>query len=230
MNLLISTIMRDSAQTLEQWYKQLKMLRSHLPDDKIFVSVYENDSVDGTPDLLRGLDMRFTDGYCFCSAKLGSHRYGSVIDADRVRLLADARNNTLDQAVGYLNIADRVISIEADIQYNPLEYSNLVKRSVEYDILSGACIIGNEFYDKWATREQEKDRWYGGRIGEGIESKFATYSCFCVYNPEPMQVGVRFSGTWEGKFDCDTAVICYNYQKCGYNKIAIDFDTKCRQI
>ncbi len=230
MNLLISTIMRDSARNVGRWYNQLQLLKMYLPDDKLYVSVYENDSVDGTPDLLRALDMRFADGYCFSSAKLNTPKYGSVVDANRVKLLADARNNTLDQATGYLDIADRVLSIEADIWYNPLEYASLVKRSVEYDIFSGACLNEGDFYDKWGTRERSGDKWYEGRIGSGVESKFATYSCFCVYNSEPMQNGVRFSGTWEGEFDCDTAVICFAYRRCGYDKIAIDFDTQCKQV
>lgn len=230
MNLLVSTIMRNSGKHVFNWREQLVRLRAELPEHKVYLSVHENDSTDDTVDKLSKCNFKEFDGAIVTSVQLGTPKFGRVKEAERVKLLAAARNATLDQAPEFLSKADKLISIESDISYSPTDYANLIRKSEAYDVISGCCLFEGEFYDKWGTREKEQDVWYYGRIGTGIEEKWATYSCFCVYTAIPFQQGLRFRGFWNGSFDCDAAIICYELRKLGYNNIALDFDTKCEQL
>ena len=50
MNILISSIIRNRITFLDQWAKQLNDLAELNQDINFYLSVYENDSVDGSKD------------------------------------------------------------------------------------------------------------------------------------------------------------------------------------
>ncbi|TDR29061.1 mannosyltransferase 1 (CAP59) [Hydromonas duriensis] len=100
-------------------------------------------------------------------------------------------------------------------------------------------------YDQWATRFSPNSFWEEKVIvkKDYYQMVWSTFNCFCVYNAEPFKAGITFGWknarvqnlnfahtqpqtgqpTAEQYFaDCDTAVVCENFQHHHYSKIAID--------
>ncbi|MEY4570996.1 MAG: Cryptococcal mannosyltransferase 1 [Bacteroidota bacterium] len=226
MKFLISSIIRNREHYLYTWYNQLKETVDSNPDHQFYLSVFENDSTDNSFDLLKSFNFSFFDGVQILNQKLKTRMYGSVVDSERVMLLATYRNKTLKTEL--LNNCDFVICIEPDIKYN-VQDTNKIINNHDYDILSAASTHKNNiFYDTWATRPDDKcDRFYLD-LNQGICKLWSTYSCYCKYNAEPIKKGINFGGFNKrlNKFDCDTAVICENFRENGYNKIAADTSIK----
>lgn len=231
MNILISSIVRNRVTFLNQWAKQLNDLSELNQDINFYLSVYENDSIDGSKDFLKKIDFPLFKDYSLLSEDLLTNQHGSYKDAERVHLLADARNKSILNSP-YLNIIDKVVSIEPDIQYNPEEMRKLLLS--DYDIISARSIerhddLSHHIYDSWATRKNEQDSsWDYSILLEGIMPVWTTFNCFCIYNAEAIRKGCLFSGHNHkiNNFDCDTAVICELFRDNGYNNIVMDCDTK----
>ena len=54
--ILICSIVRDRARYLNLWLNQINMMIDRCPNYEFFLSVYENDSVDGSSKILKSLD------------------------------------------------------------------------------------------------------------------------------------------------------------------------------
>ena len=72
MNILICTILRNESKFLDTWYAQIKQIVTTFKDDHFALSVYENDSSDGTFAKLAAYDWSFLSNHVFTSAKLNS--------------------------------------------------------------------------------------------------------------------------------------------------------------
>ena len=231
MNILISSIVRNRISFLSQWAKQLNDLSELNQDVNFYLSVYENDSTDGSKDFLEKIDFPLFKDYALLSEDLSTNQHGSYKDAERVHLLANARNKSITNSQ-YLNIIDKVVSIEPDIQYDPREMRKLLLS--DYDIISARSIerhddLNYHIYDSWATRKNEKDTsWDYSILLTGVIPVWTTFNCFCVYNAEAIKKGCFFSGHNHkvNNFDCDTAIICELFRDHGYNNIVMDCDTK----
>ncbi len=239
MNILICTIIRNSANTINRYIQQIHTSMDLLANNNInwYISIYENDSVDGTKQLLQQLNLsRFTD-YSIISENIKTTQYPSVVNEDRVRNLSIARNNALTAKNMYLN-ADYVLWIEPDVLYGAdfipilLYHTELITGGI--DIISGINIVSQEAraYDTWATRRTPFEEW-GNRTNDWfinpISQFYSTFNGVCLYNAKPFKEGVRFGYYNErlGKFDCDTVVVCENFRKAGYNKIYINQALNC---
>lgn len=231
MNILISTIVRNRAFFLEQWAAQLNKLSELNQDVNFYLSVYENDSIDGSKEFLKKCNFPLFKDYTLLSEDLSTNEHGSYKNAERVHLLADARNKSIINSP-YLNIIDKVVSVEPDIKYDAEEMRKLLLSN--YDIISARSIerldnLDHHIYDSWATRKYEKDAsWDYSILLDGVMPVWTTFNCFCVYNAEAIKKGCLFSGHNHkiNSFDCDTAVICELFRDYGYDNIVMDCDTK----
>lgn len=238
--ILISTIFRNSEKKLSRYHEQLKILVSGFPDITFLLSIYENDSTDGTKDLLNSLDWSFVQETSIITENVGTSFFGSVVDEQRVKNLSAARNKTLE-AKDFLNKSDLVLSIESDIQYDldcAQKIINFEKNyNIEADIVSAVSCKPSKYerkrlYDLWGTRRTADEEW--GSIDNDGDYKeyYATFNCFCLYKAKPIKEGAKFG--WFNhrlnKFDCDTMVICENFREKGYNKIYINHLAECWHI
>lgn len=260
MKILICTIMRNRADDLAQWYRQIKELVTTDVANEYFLSVYENDSTDGTWDVLKGLDFSFIQYVNIMTETLNTEYFGSVVSAQRVINLANARNKVIYSSGSY-HVADKIVFIETGITYDVADAIACIAKSTNYDILSALSVHKKgdidpksfapeehhfvNIYDSWATRAtpntyNDEHARFGNQL---ITPVWSTFNCFCVYNAEPFKSGISFGWqnvrlkrmaldesnlayrqpTAQSNYsDCDTAVVCENFHRNGYSKVAID--------
>lgn len=235
MNILICTIVRDRVNKLDQWLQQLTSLVEQNKNHCFDLSLYENDSVDGTKDWIEqnSLLLKVFNKAWVKTENLGTKKFGSIANEDRVKLLADARNKCME--IVTIEDYDYVLWIESDVQYNPKDVKILLDNCKNWDILSGVSWHGGyRIYDTWATRLTDNEEWWSGAGKEeklsdedGIIRLASTFNCVCLYRAEAFET-CKFSGYSEKikKFDCDTAVICENFRNHGYNRIGMNMRIK----
>jgi len=225
--ILVSTIVRNRNKFLSMWQRQLSELCKLKPDYKFYLSVFENDSIDGSEATLKSLNYEgFKDVHVNCKT-LNTPAFGSIKNDLRVRLLAEARNTSIYENP-FLDGCDYVLSVEPDIEYSPAEMIKIIDNE-HYDILSARSIeyippAPNHLYDGWGTRNTEKHLdWEPIVEFKGLIDTWTTYNCFCRYNATAIKDRISFSGFNDrlGIPDCDTAVICENFRSSGFNKIGL---------
>ena len=228
-NILISTIVRDRANFLHNWISQLDKICESRPEINFYLSVYENDSVDDSKSILKSIDYSNFKDVSVVTEDLRTPYFESVQSAERVKLLAEARNKTLFEN-NFLQKCDWVISVEPDVKYEINDILRIIDND-DYDILSGRSrhfytpVESQTMYDDWATRKDSSARYWISNVDfDRLMEVWSTYNCFCKYNAEPIKNNVGFSGFNDRiqSHDCDTAVICENFRKEGYTKIALD--------
>jgi len=191
----------------------------------------------------------FSDIFIKCE-NLETQAFGSVVSSQRVLNLANARNECLHQCVD-INSYDYFLSVEADADFHVGTLHYLFDNIQNWDILSGASYypLSKGFYDCWATRRTaNEDRWdkpmgrlfdpsiplfkgplsdlnpksLASRIDEIVEVH-STFNLVCLYRAKPITEGHLFGGYSQNldSFDCDTAVICENFRRAGYNRIGM---------
>jgi hypothetical protein len=227
-HILICTIFRNREKYIHRWHQQILSFVNHFNDIKFSISIYENDSIDNTKKTLEMLDLSKFQHNWRRYDNLQTQYYGSIVNKDRVKNLAEARNLCISQAADHMNDYSKILFIEPDFKYNledAIKILNAEKRyGIELDIISGISEMNGVFYDTWATRRTESETWGRVEIGDGIDRVWSTFNGFCLYNSKPFQNGIKFD--WFNRrlqtFDCDTAVICENFRECGYDRIFIE--------
>ena len=223
MKILICTISRNNAKRLKNWNRQLNTLLDNLlENNSVELSIYENDSTDGTGRILKKyaaeLSKRCTT--TFTSTKLGTeHLIGK--EGARVKNIAAARNNCLEQASD-LNSFDKIIFIETDVIYNPSDVLTLLHHPG--DIVSGYTTNAmGGFYDAWATRKTSEETWWNHGIPSEKTDVWSTFNGICVYSAKAFEEGARFSGInpRTNEIDCDTTVICEVFRAREYANIVM---------
>lgn len=231
--------MRDAENVFERYIRQLADAISVCgPNVNWYLSIYENDSVDATPQLLANLDPQGLVDYSIVSETIGTTKYGSIVSEDRVKNLANSRNKCLEAKDFYKNV-DYILFVETDIIYNPDYIFNLLdfrRFGIEsIDILTGISVLAanpHQVYDTWATRRNDVEE-EGGRFPDWhqypIRDFWSTFNGVALYNAEPFKKGIRFD--WFNKrlnkADCDTTVICELFREAGYNKIIVNQMATC---
>ena len=212
--------MRDREAHLTTWYNQILELMKEYPKDSFSLSIYENDSKDASPNLIKNFDYKSFYEVKIRTELIGTPYYGSVLNKARVEQLAAARNQCLEQID--LNPFDKILWIEPDVQYDPKKMKEIIDKNI--DIASPKSIQpathSHRLYDCWATRVNSADNeWDFGFVGYGWCPVWSTFNCFCVYNAQPFKEGARFIGN-----DCDTVEICKTFRDMGYENIQINLD------
>lgn len=149
-HLLIATIARQCRGSLDTWYSQVLRLAAILKEHGWIctVSVAENDSTDGTAEWISNLPANSYGLEVIVSTqKLGTQQYGSVWSIDRLRNLATARQQCLDQA-GNLSRFSKVAYIEVDVTYDPSWCVELVVA----DHPRAAGLPEPDIYSGWSLR------------------------------------------------------------------------------
>lgn len=228
--ILVYSVVRDEANYIDRYHSQLKDMVETFKDYEFVLSIYENDSTDGTPELIRKKDWSFFSDVSIVSERLKTNKYGSVKSRDRVRNLSIARNKAIE-AKDFLSRADYIMMVEFDMRFSTdvvkqiLEFKNL---EPDFDIVSGLTVNNHPIYDSWATRKgprftsHEEVRLFD-ITSKPYDKYYATSNGVCLYRAEPFREGVRYGyiNLVTKKFDCDTVVVCQNFHKLGYDNIYI---------
>lgn len=231
--ILISTIVRNSEKHLNRWYENIKTLCLLDKDNQYYLSVYENDSIDRSVELLNKFDFSFLEDYKIKSEKLDKPLFGRVINEDRVKLLSESRNKSIYNNK-FLESASHVLVIEPDINYNVKAIVENIINLGDFDIISPRSVDIDKdppcyFYDDWSTRKTSNDlKWKifdkNVLINLGIVSVWSTFNCLCLYKSEPFKRFLTFGYYNErlNRFDSDTAVVCENFRKYRYLNIVLN--------
>ena len=189
-------------------------------DHDVEISLYENDSTDGTKALLKRYSNRLSEKCktTLTSTDLGTeHLIGK--EGARVKNIANARNACIEQASD-LTEFDRIVFVETDVLYKPKEALEILFH--EGDIVSGYTTNAmGQFYDAWVTRKTSDETWWTHGIPTEKMSVWSTFNGICVYASLPFQEGARFAGVnpRTNEIDCDTTVICEVFRAMNYEDI-----------
>lgn len=227
--ILISSIVRNRENTLDNYFLQIEKFIQHLSDNfKFSISIYENDSIDSSKEKLENYDYSSFEKANIICEDIGTPFFGSVIDEQRVINFAKARNETIKDL--NLNEFDWLLIIEPDVIYDLSVSTEIITRKqlqFNPDVYSGVLRMGGQVYDKWGMRRDSQDDW-GDVMSDYLENPikefWTTANGICLYNMEPFKKGLKFSAFNKrlNKYDCDTAVLCEDFREMGYNKIIIN--------
>ena len=201
-NILICSIIRNQAENLDLWHGQLTELVNKLDGYNVYLSVFENDSEDGTQELLYSYDYSiFLEKIIKCQV-LGLRQYGSTHEEERLKNLAFYRQSCIDNFRNkFPDIKlDKVAFIESDIEYNSDWCKELILArhfqafGWEPDIYSGWSLRNLKnpkesmfLYDTAATRRTDSENCYNFNdehkfLGESvIRTGFSHVDSNCVH-------------------------------------------------
>jgi hypothetical protein len=228
--IFIYSIVRNESKYVDRYYKQIKQIVTSFPEYSFMLSIYENDSTDGTPELLQAKDWSFLKDFSFISEKIMTTHYGSVKSKTRVMNLSIARNKAIETK-DFLSRADYVMMIEFDMKFSMDTIKQILefkKLEPDFDIVSGLTVNNHPIYDSWATRKgprftsHEEVRLYD-ITSKPYDKYYATSNGVCLYRAQPFKDGARYGwiNTVTRRFDCDTVVVCQNFHNLGNNNIYI---------
>ena len=228
--ILLYSIIRNEAKFMDGYYNKLKSMVKSFPEYEFYLSIYENDSSDGTKLKIFTKDWSFFKGISIISEDIQTLDYGSVKDADRVRNLSTARNKAIE-AAGFLEFVDYIFMVESDMEWDNSAVEKILSfknYEPDFDIVSGITIRGRKLYDAWATRKTPHFVPNKPVLSPNYKTKrydkyYSTSNGLCLYRAEPFRQGVRYGwiNTVTGEPDCDTVVVCQNFHEKGYSNIFI---------
>lgn len=235
MNILICSILRNEAKYLDRWHKQIKEMCTKFTDINFFLSIYENDSNDGSYEKVLGYDWDFVKAKMFITAKLNLPYFIGGKSPDRTSLLAYCRNTAMF-SFAFLQNMDYVLFVEPDTEYTLETVEKILYHEKFYgkklDVFCGKSVHPNSdhLYDSWGTRKTDSQLDWKEEDGQngGFEPMWSAFNCLVLYNAEPIKRGIAFGGINQRLNipDCDTVVICENFRKHGYDKIYWDTNLK----
>lgn len=237
--IVISTIVRDGEKTAQDYYNSIKKLTEN-KNYKFYLSILEEDSTDKTKELLENYDWGFIE-HIIKFETSGNKKYGSVIVEERVKNLSIARNKTIEYAKKWIDDVDFVLLIDFDIQIDTDAIFKIIehKKHIGFkcDLFSGLSLhkdgAGSEvknglrFYDCWALRRDNMEKWgdiFSDWQENPIREVWSSCSGIVLYNADVFKSGVRFGYINKrfNHFDCDTVVVCEEMRAKGFDKIYVD--------
>lgn len=231
---LLYSIVRNVEQTLPRLYDQITDIVKNHPEYEFMLSIYENDSVDKTKEILNSLDWSFVEN-SIVTEDLQRPRFGSCAAEERVKNLADARNKAI-LAKDFLSRSDYVLMIEGDMRFESdaaskiLEFPNI---EPDFHVVSAVTFLDNNdnLWDGWATRKDNVETRGSLHLNwkdTAYDKYYSTSNGMCLYLSEPFKKGARYDhinntlGTW----DCEMVVVCERFHELGYNNIYIRHDAR----
>jgi hypothetical protein len=229
--ILVSTICRNETRYLDRYHAQLRALCAAQPQHTFLLSIYENDSTDGSAAKLAALDWSFLPAYHITTARMQTPPFIGGKHPLRVQLLAAARNRSIYHC-GFLHLADRVLVVEPDVAYPTETAAAIIEQGMAWDVFSGKSVHPDgtgRIYDSWGTRKTDRcTDWADGDQVEtgGLEGVWSTYHCFCTYAAEAFKQGARFHGVnpRTKQPDCDTVAVVEDFRQRGFNRVAWNRD------
>lgn len=233
--ILISSIIRNDAQFINNYYLQIKNLVKSFPQYEFYLSVYENDSNDGTKQMLMSKDFSAFAGFSIISENIKTPFFKSTKDEERVKNLSIARNKSL-LGGNFLDIVDYVLVIDTDIDFAPDVFQKIIDfKSIEkdFDIVSATSIRRAELYDQWATRtgpeySENIKEYYQKNKKEKYSKYYSVSNGFCFYRARPFKDGVRFGyiNLETKSADCEMVVVCQYFHKNKHSNIYMLHDAQ----
>ena len=234
-NVLICSIARDVAPVIDYTLSVIKRQAEKLADDyNISMSIFENDSVDNTVDLINGFDWEGVLDFTFTSETLGTQKFDSVVDKSRIDGIAFCRNACM-KAVD-LSKFDIVVWLDADY----VQTEDCIKKLIEAvdsdkdgtaDIASAYSLHADinrpemELFDKWATRAKPEHIWWHcvpHKLLPDVVDVYATFNGLCAYKAQPFKDGLKFvSGSKHNEVDVEHISICEGFADAGFGKIVM---------
>lgn len=154
-NIIVTGLTRNNSQKL---YKNINLINELKANIKYFL--YENDSTDNTPTILKDLSKDLPN-FEFISEKLGYKQFGQVKDKERTERLSRHRNICLDHIKNFHINSDYIIVIDFDFEAISLEgiYHSFGLFN-KYNQISGIAGFSYQLknenilwnYDSWAFR------------------------------------------------------------------------------
>ena len=232
---LIYSIIRDNAGSIERYHRQLKSIVESYTDYEFYLSIYENDSVDGTQEKLLSKDWSFFKDVSIINETIKTQAFGSVKDATRVENLAKARNRAIFDC-GFLQDMDYVLMVEGDNQFTKESVKKLLDFKTfvpDFDVVSAVSLRKDgRHYDWWATRKTAKYNPKGSDLDPYYAQKsygeyYSTSNGLCLYRAKMFQDGIKHGwiNNVTNEFDCEMVVVCQNFRDAGYNNIYIKYDS-----
>lgn len=209
MKILICSILRNNQSKMDNFISQIERFVSRLSGQHEFsISLYENDSTDDTPSILKNIDFSMFKNHSVVSEKLNLPAFGSIVSEERVKNLAVARNKAL-LAKDIYHSVDYVLFIDCDILYDDdfiptlLDFNNA---GIDPDVYSGVCIVPRlptdhniqmeavipgkpnglptstgvyRVYDTWGTRRNSNEEW-GTWLADAAQRPVAQF--WATYN------------------------------------------------
>lgn len=238
--ILVYSIIRNRASNINKFHAQLARLVKSSPQFEFYLSIYENDSNDGTKAELFNKDWSFFKGVSIITENINTKYFESVKDAQRVENLSNARNKAIE-AGGFLDKVDYVLMVEGDVRYSvdhAKQLLNFKNVEPEFDIVSTISLRQNgTHYDWWATRTSAIYNPNRSEIEDDFENKeygkyYSTSNGLCLYRAKPFQEGVRHH--WINKvtkeFDCEMVVLCQGFHEKGYHNIYILYSAEAHHV
>jgi hypothetical protein len=238
MNILISTITRNDAHKLDTYYQQVSNIPKQFKEHNFYLSIYENDSSDNTVEKLNSYDFSMFKDYKVVCETLNYPFAESVETEQNISILAECRNKSIFDC-GFLDICDQVMVIESDIFFRPRAIRSLLnfntKHNLDADIVTSMHLwdeLSNVLYDTYGTRhtsesirDHQKDDWKSKEYDE----YWATFNGIAYMKAEAFKKGAKYHWFNErfGKVDCDTTIICEEFRKLGFDKIYMDYNSRC---
>lgn len=233
--ILICSILRNENEFFDNYYYRIKDIVKSFPEYDFYLSLYENDSSDGTKQKIIGKDFSMFSGFSVISENINTKYYGSVKEADRVKNLAKARNKVL-LGGNFLPDMDYVLMIDVDVEFKMhavekiLNFNKIVP---DFDIVASSTRKRRLLYDQWATRE-------GPRYDPAIQELFEEYkrypykkyysvsSGFCLYRAQPFKDGARYDyiNKETNEADCEMVVICQEFASRGNKNIYMSHEAE----
>lgn len=233
--ILISSILRNDINYIDNYYIKIKDLVKKFPEYSFYLSIYENDSDDGTKQKLTSKDFSMFSGVSIVSENINTQFFGSTKDEERVKNMANARNKSLVGG-GFLDIVDYILIIDVDIDFNSEVFEKVINfKNIEKDfnVVSATSIRRGELYDQWATRigpEYSSDikEYYNQNKNKKYNKYYSVSSGFCLYKAKPFKDGIRFGhiNLVTKKPDCEMVVICQLLHKKNNNNIYMLHDAR----
>jgi hypothetical protein len=234
--ILLYSIIRNTEDTFDRYYQQIRNIVKTFPEYDFYLSIYENDSIDGTKSLLSKADWSFLNDVSIISENINTEFYGSVKDPIRVKNLSDARNKAIE-AGGFLELVDYVLMVEGDLAFNMpsvRELLNFKHVKPDFDVVSAVSINRRKrHYDRWATRIGPLYNAEASDLDPEYRRKhygeyYSTSNGLVLYRAKPFQEGVRHGwiNTVTGEFDCEMVVLCQNFRARGYSNIYINYKSQ----
>eukprot|EP01112_Ceratiomyxa_fruticulosa_P007774 TRINITY_DN2019_c0_g1_i10.p1 TRINITY_DN2019_c0_g1~~TRINITY_DN2019_c0_g1_i10.p1 ORF type:complete len:370 (-),score=52.67 TRINITY_DN2019_c0_g1_i10:1180-2289(-) len=236
---------------LPNWMKEWGKIAKIIGPQRVFLSVYENDSKDKTKTLLREFQsfansMGVENFFLLEEGVREKFIKGKV---DRITYLSGVRNKALqplfeingDAQGNWYQTARQegqkvwVVFVN-DIYFKAEDIFRLMTtRNMDYDMACGMDFYGT-FYDRWVTRDLNGDTWVAEypyvrhpesqkllKAGKPLD----VISCWngaVVMNSDPfLKYGLQFHGNQDGScYHSECYMICRDFEMLNYTRIVLN--------
>lgn len=225
-SVLICTIMRNIDKILPYTLARIEATRELFAKSHVYI--YENDSVDGTKDIINSIDPK--DGYTRDMDVIKPPKFTDMKSIERRTIMANARNKYLEFAREYCakNLVDYIIILDADLlggwSYHGL-LNSLGQRN--WDIIGSNSIYYVEhegkwhrlFYDSWAFRpldhpealSDSEANLFSFNRGEPMIEVNSCFGGLAIYKPYFLSEEINYTNE-----DCDHPTLHNELVKRGY--------------